>query len=214
MKSLAITAAAVCFLYQPATAQLVAPTVPPSSPAAIEAARADSVRRPYSKADIEFVSGMISHHAQAVKMAGWAESHDASKGLQTFAARIALAQKTEINLMQTWLADRNQPVPDADPNGMKMKMDGMDMDHVMLMPGMLTEEQMKQLDDARGKDFDRLFLRFMIQHHNGAISMVDKLMSTDGAAQDEFIFKFANDVQADQSTEIDRMQRMLDALEQ
>jgi uncharacterized protein (DUF305 family) len=212
MKSVLLATASLCIAAASASAQLVTPTVPASSPAAIADARQDSLRRPYTKADIEFMSGMISHHAQAVKMAQWAPTHGASKGLQTFAARIALAQTAEIGLMQTWLADRNQVVPDADPNGMKMKMDGMDMNHVMLMPGMLTEEQMKQLDAARGKEFDRLFLTFMIQHHNGAIQMVDKLLATDGAAQDEVVFKFSNDVQADQTTEIDRMQQMLDAL--
>jgi uncharacterized protein (DUF305 family) len=212
MKSVLLATLSLCIAAASASAQLVTPTVPASSPAAIADARQDSLRRPYTKADIEFMSGMISHHAQAVKMAQWAPTHGASKGLQTFAARIALAQTAEIGLMQTWLADRNQVVPDADPNGMKMKMDGMDMNHVMLMPGMLTEEQMKQLDAARGKEFDRLFLTFMIQHHNGAIQMVDKLLATDGAAQDEVVFKFSNDVQADQTTEIDRMQQMLDAL--
>jgi uncharacterized protein (DUF305 family) len=170
----------------------------------------DSIRRPYSAADIEFMSGMIGHHAQAVKMASWAESHGASKGLQIFAGRIAMAQKAEIGLMQTWLADRNQVVPPADPNGMKMNMGG--MEHVMLMPGMLTPEQMAQLDAARGREFDRLFLTYMIQHHNGAISMVDKLFASDNAGNDEVVFKFANDVQADQETEINRMQEMLDAL--
>jgi uncharacterized protein (DUF305 family) len=86
------------------------------------------------------------------------------------------------------------------------------MEHTMLMPGMLTDEQMKQLDAARGKDFDMLYLRYMIQHHSGAISMVEKLLATDGAAQDEFTYKFSAEVQAGQTTEIDRMQQMLDAL--
>ena len=177
---------------------------------ASDQARADSVRRPYTAADIEFMSGMISHHAQAVKMAGWAQSHDASKPLQIFCGRIAMAQTAEIGLMSSWLKDRNQPVPEPDPRGMKMKMGGQDM--YMTMPGMLTDEQMKQLDAARGVEFDRLFLTFMIQHHKGAIQMVDTLFNTPGAGQDEIVFKFANDVQADQSTEIDRMQQMLAAL--
>jgi uncharacterized protein (DUF305 family) len=100
-----------------------------------------------------------------------------------------------------------QPVPDADPAGMRMKMG--DMEHVMLMPGMLSEEQMKQLDAARGKEFERLFLVFMIQHHRGAIDMVRQLFGSHGAAQDETVFKFANDVEIDQSEEIQRMQQML-----
>jgi uncharacterized protein (DUF305 family) len=176
----------------------------------VEQARVDSIRRPYTAADIEFMSGMISHHAQAVKMAGWAESHGASKSLQIFCGRVAMAQTAEIGLMSAWLKDRNRPAPDPDPRGMKMKMNGQDM--FMMMPGMLTEEQMKQLDAARGMEFDRLFLMFMIQHHKGAITMVDTLFNTPGAGQDEIVFKFANDVQADQSTEIDRMEQMLAAL--
>jgi uncharacterized protein (DUF305 family) len=176
----------------------------------VEQARRDSVRRPYTAADIEFMSGMIGHHAQAVKMAGWAESHGASKSLQIYCGRVAMAQTAEIGLMQAWLKDRNQPVPEADARGMKMTMGGAEM--FMAMPGMLTDAQMKQLDAARGVGFDRLFLTFMIQHHQGAITMVDKLLNTDGAAQDEIVFKFSNDVHADQSTEIDRMQQMLDAL--
>ena len=176
----------------------------------VEQARVDSIRRPYTAADIEFMSGMIGHHSQAVKMAGWCASHGANKSLQIFCGRIALGQTAEIGLMSNWLKDRNQPVPAPDPRGMKMIMDGKEM--FMMMPGMLTEEQMKQLDAARGVDFDRLFLTDMIQHHKGAISMVEKLEGTDGADQDEIVFKFSNDVQADQTTEIDRMQQMLDAL--
>ena len=183
----------------------------PSHPVSgVEQARVDSIRRPYTAADIEFMSGMIGHHAQAVKMAGWAESHGASKSLQIFCGRVAMAQTAEIGLMSNWLKDRNQPVPEPDARGMKMKMNGQDM--FMMMPGMLTDEQMKQLDAARGADFDRLFLTFMIQHHKGAITMVDTLFNTPGAGQDEFVFKFANDVQADQSTEIDRMEQMLAAM--
>jgi uncharacterized protein (DUF305 family) len=182
-----------------------------ATPAGIEQARKDSVRRPYTAADIEFMSGMISHHAQAVQMAKWAESHNASKSVQIFCGRIATAQTAEIGLMQQWLAERRQPVPEADPRGMKMDMGG--TAHFMAMPGMLTEEQMKLLDAARGTDFDRLFLTFMVQHHRGAIAMVEKLFGTPGAGQDEIVFKFANDVQVDQSTEIDRMMQMLEALD-
>jgi uncharacterized protein (DUF305 family) len=175
--------------------------------AAIARARADSLRLPYTKADIDFMSGMISHHAQAIKMAGWAPSNGASPALVRMAERIVVGQADEIELMQSWLRDRRQPVPEADPAGMKMKHG--DLEHVMLMPGMLTEEQMKQLDAARGKEFDRLFLTFMIQHHRGAIDMVRQLFSAHGAAQDETVFKFANEVEIDQTEEIQRMQQML-----
>jgi uncharacterized protein (DUF305 family) len=197
----AVTLLAIAFPLQRAAGQTLS---------GVEQARVDSIRRPYTKADIEFMSGMIGHHSQAVKMAGWAPSHGASKSLQIFCGRIALGQTAEIGLMQAWLKDRNQPVPEPDPRGMKMTMDGHDM--FMMMPGMLTEAQMAQLDAARGVEFDRLFLTYMIQHHKGAITMVEKLNDTPGAAQDEIVFKFSNDVQADQSTEIDRMQQMLDAL--
>jgi len=176
----------------------------------IEQARIDSIRRPYTKADIAFMSGMIGHHAQAVKMAQWAPSHGASKSLQIYCGRVAMAQTAEIGLMQQWLRERNQPVPEADARGMKMDMGG--MQHFMMMPGMLSDAQMAQLDSARGMEFDRLFLKYMIQHHQGALVMVDTLNASPGAAQDEIVFKFSNDVHADQSTEIDRMQQMLDAL--
>lgn len=175
--------------------------------AAIARARADSTRLPYTAADIHFMSGMISHHAQAIKMAGWSASHGASQAVVRFSARVVTGQTDEIGLMQSWLRDRNQPVPEPDPNGMKMTMGG--SEHVMLMPGMLTPEQMAKLDAARGSEFDRLFLTLMIQHHQGAITMVRELFSAHGAGQDEVVFKFANEVEVDQSTEIARMQQML-----
>jgi uncharacterized protein (DUF305 family) len=175
--------------------------------AAIAKAREDSARRPYTAADIHFMSGMIGHHAQAIQMASWAATHGASSSVQTLADRIINAQRDEIATMQQWLRDRQQPVPEANPMGMKMVMDG--MEHMMLMPGMLTEEQMKQLDAARGKDFDLLFLTGMIQHHKGAVQMVKDLFDSYGAAQDDLVFKFASDVNVDQTTEIARMERML-----
>jgi uncharacterized protein (DUF305 family) len=162
---------------------------------------------PYSDADIAFMSGMIPHHAQAVIMAGWAPSHGARHDVAVLCERIVVAQRDEITLMQNWLRDRGQPVPDATSTRMKMTMGG--MEHDMLMPGMLTDEEMAALDRARGPEFDRLFLLGMIKHHQGAIAMVDTLFKSYGAAQDEMIFKFANDVYADQSTEIDRMKQML-----
>ena len=178
-----------------------------NDPAGIARARADSVLRPYTRADIDFMSGMISHHAQAIAMARWAPTHGASSAVQALAGRIINAQLDDIALMQQWLADRRQPVPEPDPNGMKMIMNG--VEHVHLMPGMLTPAQMRELDAARGADFDELFLTFMIQHHRGAVEMVKELLATNGAAQDPTVFKFSNDVSVDQSTEIDRMQKML-----
>jgi uncharacterized protein (DUF305 family) len=183
------------------------PASTPSDAKFAAKARADSARMPYTRADIDFMAGMIGHHAQAIVMARWAPSHGASASVRTLCARIINAQGDEIALMQNWLRDRNQPVPDATPAGMKMNMGG--MEHMMLMPGMLSAAQMKQLDAARGHEFDRLFLTFMIQHHQGAVEMVRTLFATDGAGQDELTFKFASDVQVDQTTEIARMQSML-----
>jgi uncharacterized protein (DUF305 family) len=175
--------------------------------AAMAKARADSALHPYTEADVRFMSGMIGHHAQAIVMAGWAASHGASPAVRTLAERIINAQRDEIKTMQTWLRDRGKPVPEASPHGMKMVMDG--VEHEMLMPGMLTDDQMKQLDAARGQDFDRLFLTDMIQHHTGAVQMVKELFDSYGAAQDDLVFKFASDVNVDQTTEIERMHKML-----
>jgi uncharacterized protein (DUF305 family) len=187
-----------------------ASTASQSDMAAMAKARTDSARYPYTAADIHFMTGMIGHHAQAIVMARWAPTHGASPSVRTLCDRIINAQQDEIVTMQTWLRDRHQPVPEAVPGPMKMQMGS--MEHEMLMPGMLTDEQMKQLDQARGPEFDRLFLTFMIQHHNGAVQMVKELFGTNGAAQDELVFKFASDVNVDQTTEIARMQRMLVAL--
>jgi len=156
------------------------------------------------------MSGMISHHAQAIAMARWAPTHRASSSVLTLCGRIINAQQDEIHLMQQWLADRQLPIPEPDPKGMKMVMNG--MEHVMLMPGMLSAEQMKQLDGSKGTDFDRLFLTDMIQHHKGAVTMVQELFGSYGAGQDETVFKFASDVNVDQATEIARMERMLGSM--
>jgi len=164
---------------------------------------------PYSDADIDFMSGMIPHHAQAVVMAGWCDSHGARKDLAVLCGRIAVGQRDEIAMMQGWLRDRGLPVPDATSTRHHMKMPN-GMEHDMLMPGMLTDEEMAALDRARGPEFDRLFLEGMIRHHQGAIDMVDVLFKGYGAAQDEVVFKFANDVQADQSVEINVMKDMLE----
>jgi uncharacterized protein (DUF305 family) len=159
-------------------------------------------------ADVEFMSGMIPHHAQAVVMAGWAPSHGARKDVAILCERIVVGQRDEIVMMQNWLRDRGLPVPDATSMRHKMKMNG--VEHEMLMPGMLTDEEMAALDRARGPKFDRLFLDGMIKHHQGAIDMVDVLFNSYGAAQDETVFRFASDVYADQSIEIDRMHKMLE----
>ncbi len=166
-------------------------------------------RYPFTQADVDFMSHMIAHHAQALVMSGWAPSHGASPSVQRLAERIVNGQKDEIATMQRWLRDRNQPVPDP---GKPMQMGSPHHGHEMLMPGMLTEAQMKELGQARGPEFDRLFLTYMIQHHQGALTMVQQLFGTRGAAQDEVTFKLASDVSADQSSEITRMKSMLTGL--
>src|SRR6059036_2765877 len=160
----------------------------------------------YTPADVRFMSGMIYHHAQAVLIAGWAPSHDAGPGVRTLCDRIVASQKDEIALLSRWLADRHEAVPHPDPQHMMMP----DMDATQMMPGMLTAEQLAQLDRARGPDFDQLFLRLMIQHHQGAITMVNQLFAS-GAGEEEPVYKMASSVYADQTTEIERMQRMLAA---
>jgi uncharacterized protein (DUF305 family) len=205
-------AAAGCRTASPPAAASAASSsaAPRSSAAAIERARADSARYPYTEADVRFMSAMIGHHRQAVLISGWAPTHGASQSVQTLAERIVNGQQDEIVTMGHWLSDRRQPVPDGHSASMKMMMGG--VEHEMLMPGMLTEAQLAQLDAARGPEFDRLFLTFMIQHHRGAVSMVRELFATYGAAQNETVFKFASDVSVDQSTEIARMEKMLAAL--
>lgn len=224
--------------------------------AAIARARQDSIRLPYTEADVHFMTAMIGHHAQAVVMAQLAPDRAQSPAVKTLAERIINGQRDEIRTMQQWLRDRRKPVPEPDFSGAGMSHGtAKEMDHRSMhdssrhaamhdssrhasmhaahhppadsaprgahagmqagahsMPGMLSEAQMAQLATARGAEFDRLFLTYMIQHHRGAVSMVEKLFGSYGAAQDETVFKFASDVNVDQITEIARMERMLRAL--
>lgn len=141
------------------------------------------------------MSGMIVHHDQAVLMAGWSAdpAREASPAIRGLSERIVVAQQDESAMARRWLEERHER----------------EMDHPMMMPGMLSQDQLTQLQRARGVSYDRLFLTFMIQHHQGALAMVDQLLGTPGAAQDGLVFRFAADVHADQTTEIARMQRML-----
>jgi uncharacterized protein (DUF305 family) len=172
--------------------------------------QAAGIRQPWSDADIEFMDGMVPHHAQAVIMAGWAPSHGARQDVGVLCGRIVVGQTDEIALMRNWLLDRGVPAPDPKSTRHKMVMNGMEHD-MGLMPGMLTDEEMAALDKARGAEWDRLFLIGMIKHHQGAIDMVDELFKSYGAAQDDTVFKFATDVHADQSIEIEVMKEMLAA---
>ena len=171
----------------------------------------DSGRARFSPADVEFMQGMIHHHAQAILMSAWAPTHDASPAIRELTARIIVAQRDEIAFMQRWLKDRGQAVPQ--PMELQPGMAGMPgMSDSELMPGMLTAAQMAALGSARGPEFDRLFLTGMIQHHRGAVSMVKELIDNYGAERDELVFKLASDVNVDQTTEIARMQKMLASL--
>jgi uncharacterized protein (DUF305 family) len=162
---------------------------------------------PLSPAEVEFMQGMIMHHAQAVEMTALISSHTQNKELRTLGARISRSQQDEIKFMKRWLAARGEPIslPMA-------AMEGMGMPHhaAMLMPGMLTPEQMDALRNARGAEFDRLFLTGMIQHHNGALTMVKDLFDTAGAGQDAELFDFATDADNTQRAEIRIMQTMLE----
>ena len=215
--------------------------------AAIDRARADSARLPYTEADVHFMTAMIDHHAQAITISRWARTHGASPAVVTLAERIINGQRDEIATMQRWLRDRLKPAPEPDtsaagmhhPSGQQAAHHGATggaqhgaaqhgatggtphgaahggahhAEGHTSMPGMLTEAQLKQLDAARGAEFDRLYLTMMIQHHRGAVAMVEQLFSSYGAAQDETVFKFASDVNVDQITEIARMERMLAAM--
>jgi uncharacterized protein (DUF305 family) len=156
-------------------------------------------------ADVDFMRGMIHHHAQAVEMVRLIHARTTSPVLRSLGERIEVSQKDEIAMMQQWLRDHDREAPDPLPHL------GMDMpDHDMsLMPGMLTRAQMGTLAKAKGRAFERLFLAGMIQHHEGALAMVKTLFATTGAAQNTAIFRFASDVDADQRAEITRMRAML-----
>ena len=150
----------------------------------------------YSAADVDFMQGMIAHHAQAIVMAAMAPTHGASPAVATLCRKITISQNDEIAMMQAWLKERNQRVPDPkDP-------------HPMMMPGMLAEQQIGELDKARGATFDSLFLTGMIHHHEGAVRMVADLFASGGGQPSE-MFRYASDVDADQRAEIKRMQSML-----
>jgi len=177
----------------------------------------------YVQADIDFMQGMIIHHAQAVVMSDWAVSHGARPNLLVLCKRIALSQRDEITMVQQWLLEHHLAAPDPlhmlkgvhspmnDSSGMNMP--GMDMGaHPMMMTGMLTPAEMRELDAARGPVFDSLYLTGMIKHHEGALDMVAKLFATPGAGQQPEISSFATDIDAGQRAEIGRMQAMLNTL--
>ena len=155
---------------------------------------------PYTKADVEFMQGMIAHHAQAIVMSRMAESHGANPQVMKLSNKIDQSQVPEIRIMQSWLTRNKQYAPDTSSW------------HHMTMPGMLTAAQLNELDLAKGVDFDRAYLRLMIQHHAGALKMVDDLFNSSLAGQEVDVNVFANDVVTAQTVEIGIMQRLLTQL--
>ena len=183
---------------------------------------------PMSEKDVEFMQGMIHHHRQAIEMVALMKDRTDNEDLRRLGSRISHTQSEEMKFMERWLETRRQKISMDMPMSDKMNMSDMNMsahkdhkmetdkmnmsahkNHIMLMPGMLTPEQMKQLAEANGPEFDRLFLTGMIQHHEGALVMVDELFKTAGAGQDPEMFTFATDVDSSQRAEIRIMKTML-----
>jgi uncharacterized protein (DUF305 family) len=184
---------------------IVQPGAPGESTRIISAEKAvDLSRVQHTAADVKFMQGMIGHHSQAVEMVALLQSRSTSENMRMLGQRIEVSQIDEIKMMQRWLEVRGQEIPGEH---------AMHMHGATLMPGMLTEEEMARLAEAKGAEFDRLFLEGMIKHHGGALTMVDELFATAGAGQEVEIFSFASDVDADQRMEIDRMGAMLRELQ-
>ena len=185
---------------------ILQPGAPGQSTRVITAdAATDLSKVQHTEADVRFMQGMIGHHAQALEMTALLASRTASDDMRKLAKRIELSQADEIKMMQEWLTRRGLPLPDPHAHhahGAK------------LMPGMLTAGEMGRLAAAKGPEFDRLFLEFMIKHHDGALTMVRELFATPGAGQEAEIFAFASDVDADQRMEIDRMGAMAASLKE
>jgi uncharacterized protein (DUF305 family) len=191
----------------------------PLSLALLTAATASAQNAPrYTAADVRFMQGMIGHHAQALAMTALIPDRTTRQDIRLLGQRIEVSQKDEIAMMRTWLKDRHQPLPAGDPQhdhhaqaGNSMNMPGMAMSDT-LMPGMLTADQLAELAKASGDEFDKLFLRDMIRHHEGALVMVSSLLGTTGSAQEAEVFRFASEVDSDQRAEIARMNALLDTL--
>jgi uncharacterized protein (DUF305 family) len=200
--------AAGCRTAAPPTADAHPPIVQPGAPGepsrVISAQKASDLSQvEYIGADIKFMQGMIGHHAQAIEMVGLIPTHTTRNEILMLGQRIDISQQDEIKMMQDWLQARHQLVPGVN---------AIHQHDTVLMPGMLTDDEMRRLAAAKGPEFDRLFLEGMIKHHEGALTMVKELFATPGAGQDVAIFSFASDVDADQRMEIERMGAMLDAI--
>ena len=198
----------VCLLVLPIAAQQTPVVVQPGAPGQPTLTLPPTTRAtlpPHSPADTQFMQNMIMHHAQAVEMTALIDTHTENKELRSLGARISRSQSDEIKFMKRWLTARDEPTSPP-----MHHMPGMDMSsHQMLMPGMLTAEQMAALRHAKGHEFDQLFLKGMIQHHSGALTMVKELFDTAGAGQDAELFNFTTEVDSGQRAEIKIMQTML-----
>jgi uncharacterized protein (DUF305 family) len=195
---------------------IVQPGAPGQSNKTLTPETANAPLRKPSKADVEFMQGMIMHHSQAVEMTELLRTRSKDKEVQALGKRISISQTDEMAYMKQWLTDRGEPLAEhssMDMAGMDMAgmdhMDHMNMGAMPMMPGMLTPEQMKALTAATGPEFDHLFLTGMIQHHTGALTMVKDLFKSPGAGQDPQLFDFASDVDNTQQAEIDIMRHML-----
>jgi uncharacterized protein (DUF305 family) len=188
---------------------VVQPGAPGQPTKTLPASTRATLPRP-SHAEIEFMQGMIMHHSQAVEMTALIASHTENKDLRSLGARISSSQSDEIKFMQRWLAGWGESVSMPMPGMQGMHTSGQSMQSMTLMPGMLTPEQMYALKNAKGAEFDRLFLTGMIQHHNGALIMVKDLFNTAGAGQNADVFDFATDADNTQRVEIRIMQSMLE----
>ena len=198
----AVLAAACRTASGPTTPQIMQPGSPGQDTRAVSANQAaDLSKVRFTDADVKFMQGMIGHHTQALEMVDLLKTRTASDGMKKLALRIEVSQEDEIKMMQEWLQNRRQTLPDPHAHHKGM-----------LMPGMLTPDEMTRLGAAKGVEFDRLFLEGMIKHHGGAITMVQELFASPGAGQESDIFAFASDVDADQRMEIERMAAMLNAL--
>jgi uncharacterized protein (DUF305 family) len=193
------------FAQQPAIVQPGAP----GQPTKILPANTTAKLPPISAKDVEFMQGMIHHHAQAVEMTALIEERTENKNIRKLGAKISQSQSDEMNFMKRWLTLRGEKTEME----MKNMADMPGMNHSShgghLMPGMLTPKQMEKLKNSKGAEFDRLFLKGMIQHHEGALEMVKDLFETAGAGQDAEIFNFASDVDSGQRGEIKIMQNLL-----
>ena len=200
---LALSSILAASCHRNAAPAIVQPGAPGEASRVIGAeAAADLSRVGYTPADVRFMQGMIGHHAQALEMTAIVRSHSPDDAIRALALRIEISQADEIRMMQDWLKARGQSLPDPHAHHTAA---------AVLMPGMLSSPEMAQLSAARGPELDRLFLQFMIKHHEGALVMVKELFGTPGAAQVGDVFAFASDVDADQRMEIDRMRAALAA---